>query len=557
MSLRTRAGPAIAIAVLGAGALVAAAQVIRTPGDAFPHEKHANLFPLCVTCHAGVTEPGRAIWPDPSRCASCHDGVVKPRVSWQPRVGPRPGNLRFTHEDHSRAATAAHPADSALIQNCSTCHSIAGTPRMTVQHAVVGQCLDCHGLKGPHVDVASTACATCHVRLTDAPSLTREVIARFPKPQSHSAPDFLLGGHGKAARVAGVASGPNAIAASCATCHSRNLCLTCHVNAPETPVILALALDDRSPAYAMSQLAPPSHAAASWLRAHGREAQRAGATCATCHTRESCMSCHVGAPSRVIAALPAAGPGRAVGARMTRAKPSSHTADFRERHGAEATAHPTTCASCHARESCTSCHVGSLPAAVAAMQPGAYGGGASLIWARSKPSSHTPAFREGHGPVASASPRTCETCHERSMCLECHRPDGSRQSRYHPQNFITRHPSSAYAREANCSDCHNPAQFCQSCHQTAGLVATSSRIGRAGYHDAFRGFSLGHGQAARQSLESCASCHAERDCTACHSATGAGFHFNPHGPGFNAARMLAKNPSVCIACHGRAIPGLP
>jgi hypothetical protein len=85
-------------------------------------------------------------------------------------------------------------------------------------------------------------------------------------------------------------------------------------------------------------------------------------------------------------------------------------------------------------------------------------------------------------------------------------------------------------------------------------VATS-RIGPAGYHDVFRGFSLGHGQAARQSLESCAACHAERDCTACHSAVGGGFRFNPHGPGFNAARLLSKNPSLCTACHGTAIPG--
>ena len=556
MSLLTRVGSAMAAGLLAGGALVAAPLLSRAPQESFPHDKHANVFPLCVTCHAGVVEPGRPMWPDPARCASCHDGVVKPRITWEPRAGPRPGNLRFTHDAHTRAATAGHPADSALTQNCSACHNVAGAPRMAVQHAVVGQCLDCHGLKAPHVDVASAACATCHVRLTDAPSLTRDVIARFPKPQSHNAPDFLLGGHGRAARVAGVASGPDAIAASCATCHSRNLCITCHVNAPESPVILALALDQRTPAYATSQLVPPSHSAAGWLRAHGREAQRANATCATCHTRESCMSCHVGAPSRVIAALPAAGPGRAVGARLSRSKPSSHTLDFRERHGAEANAHPMTCASCHARESCTSCHVGALPRVVAAMPPAASGRVAGLLWARVKPSSHTLEFREGHGPLAGASPRTCETCHERSMCLECHRPDGGRQSRYHPQNFITRHPSSAYTREANCSDCHNPAQFCQSCHQRAGLVATA-RIGQKGYHDAFRNFSLGHGQAARQSLESCASCHAERDCTACHSAVGGGFRFNPHGPGFNAARLRSKNPSVCIACHGTAIPGLP
>ena len=257
-------------------------------------------------------------------------------------------------------------------------------------------------------------------------------------------------------------------------------------------MILALALDERTPAFATSQPVPASHAAPGFLRTHGRDAQRANAGCAICHTRESCTSCHIGAQPRTIAALPAAGPGRSAGALLTRAAPSTHTREFRERHGAD----------------------------------------------------------------ANARPATCETCHTRSTCLECHRPDGARQSNYHPQGFVTRHPSSAYAREASCSDCHNPAQFCQSCHQQAGLIA-AARIGRTGYHDAFRGFSLGHGQAARQSLESCASCHAERDCTACHSAVGGGFRFSPHGPGFNAARVRSRNPSVCVACHGRAIPGDP
>jgi hypothetical protein len=91
---------------------------------------------------------------------------------------------------------------------------------------------------------------------------------------------------------------------SCATCHSRNLCITCHVNAPESPVIAALALDERTPAYAASLLVPPSHKASGFLRSHGRDAQSATATCATCHTRESCTSCHIGVPSRAIAAMP-------------------------------------------------------------------------------------------------------------------------------------------------------------------------------------------------------------------------------------------------------------
>jgi hypothetical protein len=340
------------------------------------------------------------------------------------------------------------------------------------------------------VDLPSSACATCHVPLSEAPGLTTEDIARFPKPRSHEAPGFILGGHGKDAKGPGPAGSPRAVAASCATCHVQNFCISCHVDAPESPTIRALAMDARSPAYAHVLTAPPSHAARDFLRTHGRAAQRANATCATCHTQQSCLSCHVGVPSRAIAALPTAGPGRARGAQLVRAAPVTHTREFRERHGAEASARPTT----------------------------------------------------------------CETCHVRETCLECHRPEGARQSAYHPRAFLTRHPSSAYAREANCSDCHNPAQFCQSCHQQSGLVA-ASRIGRAGYHDAFRGFSLGHGQAARQSLESCASCHAERDCTACHSAVGGGFRFNPHGPGFDAARARSKNPSLCVACHGRAIPG--
>lgn len=490
MSSSRRPGFAFVIALLAAGAIFAAPLAGWQAQDRFPHEKHARVFPLCITCHAGVVNQGQSVWPDPDRCAACHDGVIKPKVTWQPRPSRPRGNLRFTHQAHGRAVTLKNAADSALINNCAACHNRAGTQRMAVRHAVVDRCLSCHGLKDAHVDVPSEACATCHVRLTDAPGLTREEIARFPRPSSHDAPDFRAGGHGKLARLAG-RPGQQGIAASCATCHSRNLCLACHVNAAESPVITALALDDRTPTYAGTQPIPASHASSAFLRTHGRDAGRGAANCATCHARESCMTCHVGVPPRVVASLPAAGPGRAAGAQLTRNPPSSHTADFRERHG----------------------------------------------------------------PLASARPQTCENCHTRSSCLECHRPEGGPQSRYHPQNFLTRHPSSAYSREANCSDCHNPAQFCQSCHQQAGLVAVG-RIGTKGYHDAFRGFSLGHGQAARQNLESCASCHAERDCTACHSAVGGGFRFNPHGPGFNAARMRSKNPSVCIACHGQAIPGV-
>lgn len=116
---------------------------------------------------------------------------------------------------------------------------------------------------------------------------------------------------------------------------------------------------------------------------------------------------------------------------------------------------------------------------------------------------------------------------------------------------MTLHPSAAYARETSCGDCHNVASFCQTCHRSAGLVSTKA-LG-SGYHDASRFFLAGHGQAARQSLESCTACHVERDCLTCHSAVG-GRGYNPHGPGFDAERLRRKNPEMCAACHGASAP---
>lgn len=482
---------ALAMVVLVAGAVLALPPASRAPSPGFPHEKHAKLFPTCTTCHEGVVESGASVFPDATSCASCHDGTVKPRVVWTPPEGPRATNLRFSHATHATASERKNPADSALAQRCSSCHVPDGAQRMTVRHAVVGQCLSCHGIAGSHFDVDRNACKTCHVSLTEATTLTREAIAKFPRPASHNAPEFRLGSHGTEARSGGTGAGSTPIAASCATCHSRDLCLSCHVNAPESPEIRSLGLESRAPAFTGTLPVPPGHKDVNFLRTHGPSARQSTATCTTCHTRESCVTCHAGgAPPRAISRIPLAGVGRAEGAHVTRKSPQNHTASF----------------------------------------------------------------REGHGPEANARPGTCESCHQRLTCLGCHRPDNTRRQAYHPTGFLTKHPTYAYARASNCSDCHNPAQFCQRCHQESGLAAAARVIGGSGYHDAYRGFALGHGQAARQSLESCVSCHAERDCTSCHSAVGSGYRFSPHGPGFDPGRAQAKNPSTCIACHGRAVP---
>lgn len=95
-------------------------------------------------------------------------------------------------------------------------------------------------------------------------------------------------------------------------------------------------------------------------------------------------------------------------------------------------------------------------------------------------------------------------------------------------------------------------QLCASCHQQSGRGGGNILSGPTS-HDANTAFFVGTGQVARQSLESCVSCHAERDCTACHAAQG-GRRFPPHGPGFDSERLPRRNPEMCIACHGRAIP---
>ena len=464
---------ALAIPLLALGV----ARALTWNQDRFNHPKHARLFPTCSTCHAGAAESGARMFPVAVDCAQCHDGTIEPRIDFEPRSVMTPSNLKFTHERHAAAAR-----DTVLTTRCEECHAERNAPRMTVQHTVVGNCLSCHKLPPTHLAVPDSACVTCHLPLARVAHYTREDVARLPAPPSHEAPEFGLAGHGT-----------GATSASCATCHAREFCASCHVNAPEVAPIRALESDARSTAIETTLRTPSSHRAPDFLSTHRKSAAARGASCATCHTQESCEACHMAPAPSQVRSLASAGPGRAMGAQVERKEPATHT----ER------------------------------------------------------------FRENHGPEASASPASCMGCHVRTQCLECHRPDPSGtnpREAYHPAAFLTRHPSEAWSRQANCSDCHNPGQFCQTCHLQSGLTAGTNRLGGRGYHDAVPNFSLGHGQAARQSLESCASCHAERDCTACHSSVGGGFGFSPHGPNFNSERLLKKNPSLCVACHGASIP---
>lgn len=467
--------PVLAVLALDAVAGLSAQQSAR-----FDHARHAKVFATCTVCHAGAATPAAPLWPDSAVCGSCHDGTIQARVTWQPPATPRATNLRFEHGAHARAVAARGTGASEPLA-CVNCHLAEAAPWMAVQRAAIPRCLECHGVKTAHLAAPDTACATCHVPLAEATGLAAAAVAKFDAPPSHQDTAFVHGAaHGAAARAG------TPIAASCATCHARDFCLQCHVDAPEQPAIAALPRDPRATAIRARLSAPGSHGDGTFLATHGAAAREAPTTCASCHTRESCLTCHA-ATVRVAAAMPAAGPDRGIGAVIVRRPPPSHGADFARRHKVSAA-------------------------------------------------------------VAAAS---CASCHTRADCLECHRPGAGRAAGYHPVGFLARHPAAAYARETSCSDCHNTAGFCTSCHARSGVVARGQL--RPGYHDVSPAFIAGHGAAARQNLESCTSCHVERDCLTCHSVIG-GRRFDPHGPGFDPNRLIKKNPEMCTACHGRNIP---
>ena len=480
-----RAG-ALAVVVL----LLAGAAALAEP---FDHWQHRKLFTSCSTCHIGAKGAGGPLFPAAADCASCHDGKVEKQVTYAPRSAPLPSNLRFAHDVHVReyAREKGVPADTAAA--CFQCHAEKdGAEWMKVQRAMVGNCFDCHDIDTAHFDAPAEACATCHMPLAEARALPETRIATWEAPKNHDAPDFQEK-HGELAKGGTIGGQQYGVSPACATCHARDFCAACHVNAPEEPIIQALQPDRRSLAMKAGEMkAPASHAQPNFVMSHGHDLDGGSIKrCSVCHTGNSCQECHVVPPSEV-RLLPVAGPGRGTGAKVTRARPVTHGRDF----------------------------------------------------------------TDGHGPIADASPRNCAGCHTLEQCIDCHRPNQASMASYHPADFVSRHPVAAYSRETSCQDCHNQGQFCQSCHVEAGLRSSGQLGTKGNFHDASPTFVAGHGQAARQSLESCASCHSENDCLSCHSAVG-GRRFNPHGPGWDGEKMRKSNPQKCTACHGLAIPGAP
>ena len=334
---------------------------------------------------------------------------------------------------------------------------------------------------------------------------------------------------------------------SCWGCHEHETdehydidqaCETCHIPLAET---------DFEQARIEAIPVPPNHEDPLFIaEEHGRAVPGRADRCATCHVQERCVACHVDVTLTEIVAVPRAAEGMFVPPQEPEyPEPSSHLdGGWIAAHQVQVEAQ-RECSTCHTTDDCRTCHVGIVPELVEAlperMNTVAPGVG---VTARAPDSHESMFFMEAHPTLASSDQRSCATCHVETFCVLCH--DAPVGGGYHPQDFVARHSANAFARDTECANCHSAQVFCRECHADAGLTG-SGRLG-PGYHDGGPIWLLRHGQAARQSLESCTTCHRQQDCIQCHGVLGA-FKVSPHGRDFDAERAWKRSARTCFACH--------
>ncbi len=171
---------------------------------------------------------------------------------------------------------------------------------------------------------------------------------------------------------------------------------------------------------------------------------------------------------------------------------------------------------------------------------------------------HDVDFLARHKFVAGLDSSLCANCHTDASCTDCH--DGRvRPRNIHPNDYLSLHATESRLKTTTCTSCHQETNFCLPCHQRLGIASSSplNRKDASRFHPPKETFSDlprkpgHHAQEAARNLDSCVSCHTERDCVACHGAGGRGGGFDPHPGGFVArcATLYARNPRPCLVCH--------
>jgi hypothetical protein len=197
---------------------------------------------------------------------------------------------------------------------------------------------------------------------------------------------------------------------------------------------------------------------------------------------------------------------------------------------------------------------------------------------------HGPTFRREHAQ-AGRDESYCLSCHRRNDCIDCH-GGVVRPPDIHPADYMSMHVVDARRNVPDCSTCHRLQSFCVGCHQRLGVAADAEggQPGKRPNNPFGTGTGLkmfhppgwvrdaggavitnprpnSHSLAAQRNIRTCASCHREESCLACHSADPTrGPTFSPHGVNFrDTARckfLAARNKRACLKCHQVGSPEL-
>jgi len=292
---------------------------IKSPApEAFPHTKHADKGINCRVCHAGVGQSNNA------------DGTV---------YIPRSDSCLKCHKK---------PHDK---NDCSTCHGL-GYVREAVRSDVAnlkfdhkahvardhGQCVRCHrGIldNSDHVRPTMAVCLSCHAHqdqfsMRNCDQCHKDLHGERLMPSSHVVHegDWLREHGDRAASERDL----------CQTCHQERFCASCHgVTVPALPE--KQAFDD--------PLRAGVHRAG-FMSRHPLEARTQPGMCTTCHSEDSCKSCHDARGVSPSAGAQSPHPPGWLGAR-----------GGRNDHGRAAWDDPAECASCHSgggEKLCVGCH---------------------------------------------------------------------------------------------------------------------------------------------------------------------------------------------------------
>lgn len=199
-------------------------------------------------------------------------------------------------------------------------------------------------------------------------------------------------------------------------------------------------------------------------------------------------------------------------------------------------------------------------------------------------------FLNEHKVVNESGKNNCMMCHSDNFCQACHtsakfkgenttkdfyapyytKESGVRTDRsalqkltnMHSLNYQYTHGLDANQRSYECKTCHDPVEFCASCHQTGGNLQTgfipkSHLQPRFTTIGVYSGGGL-HSELAKRDIESCESCHniqgGDPTCVKCHFDNNGikGTHPKTHESGFlsDEKGIWHNTPgAVCYVCH--------